>query len=148
MALAEDNENAMFVTLFIGILDAHSGELTFSNAGHDPPLILGADGNCRYLTLPEGLVLGVMPEENYTDDSMRLEPGDMILTYTDGVTEAMNPEHALYSEERLQQTLAALSGRSVEDTVAAIIASVKEHAAGAPQSDDITVLALKRSMRP
>ncbi len=147
-ALAEDNESAMFVTLFIGIFDACSGELTFSNAGHNPPLILGADGNCRYLGLPEGLVLGVMPDENYTDDSIRLEPGDMILTYTDGVTEAMNPERALYSEERLQQTLAALSGRSVEDTVAAIIASVKEHAAGAPPSDDITVLALKRSMRP
>ncbi len=148
VALAEDNENAMFVTLFIGILDTRSGELSFSNAGHDPPLILGADGNCRYLTLPYGLVLGVTPDENYTDDSIRLEPGDMILVYTDGVTEAMNPEHALYSEERLQQTLAALSGRNVEDTVAAIIASVKEHAAGAPQSDDITVLALKRSMEP
>jgi len=143
-ALAEDNENAMFVTLFVGILDARSGELSFSNAGHNPPLILGADGGCRYLTLPDGLVLGVMPEETYTDDSVRLEPGDMIVTYTDGVTEAMNPERALYSEERLQQTVAALSGSSVDETVAAIIASVKAHAAGAPQSDDITVMALKR----
>jgi sigma-B regulation protein RsbU (phosphoserine phosphatase) len=147
-ALAEDNENAMFVTLFVGILDTRSGKLSFSNAGHNPPLILAADGSCRYLTLPDGLVLGVTPETNYTDDGVRMEPGDMIVTYTDGVTEAMSPERKLYSEERLQQTVAAMSGRSVDETVAAILASVKTHAAGAPQSDDITVLALKRTIRP
>ena len=144
-ALAEDNENAMFVTLFIGIFDARSGELSFSNAGHNPPLILGVDGSCRYLTLPDGLVLGVMPEAKYADDSVHLEPGDMIVTYTDGVTEAMNPARSLYSEERLQQTLATLSGRDVQETVVGILDSVKAHAAGAPPSDDITVLALRRS---
>lgn len=145
VALAEGNENAMFVTLFVGILNVRTGELSFSNAGHNPPLILGADGQCRYLKLPDGLVLGAMTEAEYSDDSKRLEPGDMILTYTDGVTEAMNPERALYSEKRLQETLARLAGRGVEDTVAEIIASVRTHAAGAPQSDDIAVLALKRS---
>lgn len=143
--LAEDNVNAMFVTLFIGILDIATGNLSFSNAGHNPPLILGADGRCRYLTLPDGLVLGVMPEAEYSDDSVRLERGDMIVAYTDGVTEAMNPGRVLYSEERLQEILATLAGRSVEDTVREIFASVRTHAAGAPQSDDIAVLALRRS---
>ena len=144
-ALSEDNESTMFVTLFVGILNLQTGELPFSNAGHDPPLILAANGECRFLALPDGLVLGVMADAEYRDDTVRLEPGDMIVTYTDGVTEAMNPAHVLYSEARLRETLAALAGREVKDTVSEIVASVRVHAAGAPQSDDITVLAVRRS---
>jgi phosphoserine phosphatase RsbU/P len=106
---------------------------------------LGVGGECRFLTLPDGLVLGVMPEAEYRDETVQLEPGDMIVAYTDGVTEAMNPQRELYSEGRLQETLARLRGCAVEDTVAAIISSVKAHAAGAPQSDDIAVLAARRS---
>ena len=143
--LSEDTESTMFVTLFVGILNLQTGDLRFSNAGHNPPLILAADGECRFLALPDGLVLGVLAEAEYRDDTVRLEPGDMIVTYTDGVTEAMNPKRELYSEGRLQETLTGLRGRSVEDTVAAIFSSVKAHAAGAPQSDDITVLAVRRS---
>jgi|SRR5271165_6448837 len=147
VALSKDNENFMFVTLFIGILDLKTGELSFSNAGHNPPLILGVNGESRFVTLPDGLVLGVMPEAEYRDETVLLEPGDMIVTYTDGVTEAMSPGRVLYSEARLQETLARLAGRSVEDTVGEIVASVRVHAAGAPQSDDIAVLALRRNVR-
>jgi sigma-B regulation protein RsbU (phosphoserine phosphatase) len=145
VTLSEDNENFMFVTLFIGILNVKTGELAFSNAGHNPPLILGVGGECKSLTLPDGLVLGVMPEAEYRDETVQLEPGDMIVAYTDGVTEAMNPQRELYSEGRLQETLKRLRGCAVEDTVAAIISSVKAHAAGAPQSDDIAVLAARRN---
>jgi phosphoserine phosphatase RsbU/P len=144
-ALSEDNESSMFVTLFVGILNLQTGELRFSNAGHNPPLILAANGECRFLVLPDGLVLGVMADAEYRDDTVRLEPGDMILTYTDGVTEAMNPAHVLYSEARLRETLATLAGHEVNHTVSEIVASVKIYAAGAPQSDDITVLAVRRS---
>jgi serine phosphatase RsbU (regulator of sigma subunit)/HAMP domain-containing protein len=147
VALSADNANCMFVTLFIGILDLKTGELSFSNAGHNPPLILGANGESRFVTLPDGLVLGVMPEAEYRDDTVCLEPGDMIVTYTDGVTEAMSPDRVLYSEARLRETLATLAGRGVGDTVAEIVASVRVHAAGAPQSDDIAVLALRRDVR-
>jgi phosphoserine phosphatase RsbU/P len=91
------------------------------------------------------LVLGVMPDAEYRVDMVRLEPGDMIVIYTDGVTEAMNQQKKLYSEGRLRETLTALKGYPVEDTVAAIFSSVKDHAAGEPQSDDIAVLALKRN---
>jgi serine phosphatase RsbU (regulator of sigma subunit) len=143
--LAEDNESAMFVTLFIGILNFKTGELVFSNAGHNPPLILKPDGQCRYLTLPDCLVLGVMTEAEYRDDSVLLERGDMIVTYTDGVTEAMSVRRELYSEERLQETLASASGSSVEEAVEGIISSVRVHATGAPQSDDIAVMAVKLS---
>jgi sigma-B regulation protein RsbU (phosphoserine phosphatase) len=144
-ALAEDNQNAMFVTLFIGSLNLKTGELCFSNAGHNPPLIVGADGRCRYLQLPDGLVLGVITDTQYSDDRVQLEAGDMIVTYTDGVTEAMNTRRILYSEERLQGTLVSLAGRNVEETVSGIIASVKKYADGAPQSDDIAVLAVRRN---
>lgn len=147
VALSAQNESCTFVTLFIGILDLKTGELSFSNAGHNPPLILGANGESRFVTLPDGLVLGVMPEAEYRDDTVCLEPGDMIVTYTDGVTEAMSPDRVLYSEARLRETLATLAGRGVGDTVAEIVASVRVHAAGAPQSDDIAVLALRRDVR-
>jgi sigma-B regulation protein RsbU (phosphoserine phosphatase) len=143
--LAEDNENVMFVTLFAGILDLKTGDLAFSNAGHNPPVILRPDGECSFLKLPDGLVLGAMTDAKYCDDTVRLGPGDMIVTYTDGVTEAMNPKRELYSEARLKETVMRMTGRSVEDTIEAIITSVKNHAAGAPQSDDIAVLAVKRS---
>ena len=143
--LSEDTESTMFVTLFVCILNLQTGDLRFSNAGHNPPLILAADGECRFLALPDGLVLGVLAEAEYRDDTVRLEPGDMIVTYTDGVTEAMSAKRELYSECRLRDTLMGLRGCSVENTVAAIFSSVKAHAAGAPQSDDITVLAVRRS---
>ena len=145
VTLAEENENLMFVTLFVGILNIATGELAFSNAGHNPPLILSADGECRFLKLPDGLVLGVMAETEYHDAMVILGPGDMVVAYTDGVTEAMNTKEELYSESRLQKTLARLGGRSVQDTVGAIFASVQAHAAGAPQSDDIAVLAVRRN---
>ena len=144
-ALAEGNHSAMFVTLFLGILDVCTGELTYANAGHNPPLVLDAEGRCRFLTLPEGLVLGVMTESVYTNDTTRLDSGDTLLAYTDGVTEAMSPARTLYSEARLQETLTELAGRDVEDTVSAVVASVRAHAAGAPQSDDIAVIALRRA---
>ena len=143
--LAEDNENVMFVTLFVGILDLKTGELAFSNAGHNPPLLLDADGQCSFLKLPDGLVLGVMTDAEYRDDTVSLRTGEMIVTYTDGVTEAMSPKKEMYSEARLLETLTGMAGRSVEDAIDAIVASVKRHAAGAPQSDDIAVLAVKRN---
>lgn len=86
----------------------------------------------------------MLPETVYLDATIVLGHGDMIVTYTDGVTEAMNPKGQLYSDPRLQEALVGRKGRSVEDTVEAIFASVKSHADSAPQSDDIAVLAVRR----
>lgn len=142
-ALAEDNDNGMFVTLFIGILEPGTGRLAYSNAGHNPPLVLGADGGCGYLELPSGLVLGALSGIDYIDLTTTLAPGDLIFTYTDGVSEAMSPTDELYSEERLKQALTSFAAADVEQAVAGVIASVRRHAAGAPQSDDMTVLAVR-----
>jgi sigma-B regulation protein RsbU (phosphoserine phosphatase) len=140
--LAAENENLLFVTLFCGILNVRTGELRYSNAGHNPPLLVRAKGTVDWLPLPEGLVLGVRPQSTYRTVTVSLFPGDAILLYTDGVTEAMNGDRKLYSEERLLDTMRAEAGNPPRKQVEAILHSVRKHAGGAPQSDDVTILAL------
>jgi len=142
MDLASENDNLLFVTLFCAILNIRTGELVYSNAGHNPPLIIRADGSADWLTIPKGMVLGVMAETKYENNIMKLNHGDSILLYTDGVTEAMNPARQLYSENKLLELARTMSGMNPEKVVTAVVKSVKEHAATAPQSDDITVLHL------
>lgn len=141
--LFSGNENLLFVTLCCFILNVKTGELFYSNAGHNPPVVLRADGNAEWLELPDGMVLGVMPDANYTTRSTRLKPGERIVLYTDGVTEAMNPGHELYTDEKLRATLADLASGSVSDLVKGVVGSVREHAMGATQSDDIAMLAIE-----
>jgi sigma-B regulation protein RsbU (phosphoserine phosphatase) len=141
--LSMENEKMLFVTLFCAILNQKTGEMVYSNAGHNPPLILRANKKAEWLKLPEGLVLAVMQDSKYQTKTTKLNKGDFLLLYTDGVTEAMNSSRQLYSEKKLLATLESLSGKSPADVVKEIVTSVTTHAAGAPQSDDITVLALR-----
>jgi len=140
--LSGENENLLFVTLFCAILNFKTGELCYSNAGHNPPVVVRKNGEGEWLKLPDGLVLGVMPDSAYENRSIRICSGDAVLLYTDGVTEAMNPARKLYSEELLMKTGRALSGKTATEAVKTIMDSVRQHAAGAAQSDDITVMAL------
>ncbi|UCH27575.1 MAG: SpoIIE family protein phosphatase [Trueperaceae bacterium] len=142
-ALAQDNENYMFVTFFLGILDFTSGEFLYSNAGHNPPVVIRSCGESNQIPMPDGLVLGVMSDAVYRTERLHLDAGDAIVLYTDGITEAMNPQHELYSEDRLLQVAEPLAGNSPETVTRAIVASVKSHVAHAPQSDDITLLTLQ-----
>lgn len=141
--LAIENENLLFVTLFCAILNLRTGEVRYSNAGHNPPIVVRADGGVEWLELPVGMVLAVMPDTRYQTMSVTLGKGDKLFLYTDGVTEAMNPAHQLYSDAKLLEATAALSAAGTDELVKQVVLSVKEHAAGEPQSDDITVLALK-----
>lgn len=141
--LCQENENALFVTLVCGIINLKTGEIVYSNAGHNPPLILRAGGSVEWMKLPDGMVLGVMPESPYETRTVNLRKGDMLVLYTDGVTEAMNPMRQLYSDQRLFDTVATLAGREPGDVVKEVVKSVKTHASTAPQSDDITMMALK-----
>lgn len=138
----EKNETLMFVTMFCGVLNIKTGVLRFSNAGHNPPLVRRRDGTVEWLKLPPGMVLGVMAEQNYRTLSITLQPGDTLLAYTDGVTEAKSPQSKLYSDKTLKETVEAHPGSSPEELVGAVMRSVKAHAGTAPQSDDITVLAI------
>ena len=138
-----DNEEMMFVTLFCGVLDLDTGELTYTNAGHLPPLVQRASGPVAWLELPRGPVLGVSEAPNYTTKTLRFEPGDALLLYTDGVNEAMNAPKQLYGEDRLRAFAEAQTGLAPKELVEGLFRSVHEFAAGEEQSDDITVLALR-----
>jgi phosphoserine phosphatase RsbU/P len=141
--LSDGNENVLFVTMVCAILDVNTGELCYSNAGHNPPLILRKAGEVERLTLPEGIVLGIAPDADYKTLKAKLGSGDSIVMYTDGVNEAMNMERKMYSEKRLFELAKGLTDKSPKEQSDLIMKSVKEHAGEAPASDDITILSLK-----
>jgi serine phosphatase RsbU (regulator of sigma subunit) len=142
-ALCEGNDAGMFVTLFCGILEIETGKFIYANAGHNPPLLLGEDGKHGFLKLKKGLVAGIMEESRYASDTLQLAPGQSLLLYTDGVTEAMDPRQALYSEARLLAQLGAGNRDDPRAMIDAVRADMAEFSRDAPQADDITMLALR-----
>jgi sigma-B regulation protein RsbU (phosphoserine phosphatase) len=131
----------MFVSLFYAILDTQSGRLVFSNGGHNPPLFVRAGGDARFLDAKPGCVLGALDTAVYEDARSALAPGDTLMLYTDGVTEAMNGADELYGEKRLQELLRDPAG-SPRTLIDGVIADVKRHSGETTQSDDITLLAV------
>ncbi|MCK9620131.1 MAG: SpoIIE family protein phosphatase [Methylobacter sp.] len=140
--LASDNETCMFTTVFCAILDITTGDVRFANAGHNPPLIIDSAG-VRYLSLKPGLMLGAMAETAYATERFTLEKEGILFLYTDGVTEAKSPEDELYGEERLLKALQAAPQEGLANLIHYISSEVTHYASGAPQSDDITMLAIK-----
>ncbi len=141
--LAAENDALMFVTAFCGILDLETGELAYSNAGHNPPLLLRPGQNPQWLALPEGFFLGVFENTVYRTQRLRLQPHDLILAYTDGVVEAVDVHQNLYTNDRLVTTVQDAPANSAEGLVKSVMASVTSFSQGVPQADDITVLALR-----
>jgi len=135
--------DSMFVTVFYGVFNILTGEIDFCNAGHNAPYILHADGRVEAVEADINLVLGALEGIPYKRNKMTLQPGDTLVMYTDGVTEAENVEKELYGEPRLEAELATLKGASSRQIVEAINQSVKEYAGEAPQSDDVTQLVIK-----
>ncbi len=132
-----------FITLFFCLLDGETGELVYCNAGHNPPVLMRADGK-RELLRGGGPVVGIIPEMEYSEYRNKLEPGDTLLIYSDGVTEAANPQNEEFETERLVETVRLSRHLSASQIVERIRRAVAAHAAGAPQSDDITIIAAKR----
>lgn len=141
--LSLENPSMMFVTLFLGILDIRTGEIEFCNAGHNPPYVLGTEGNLKPVETTGGIILGVEEEAVYQSKKLVLEKGEAIFVFTDGVTEAMDPDHHLFSEERLEKRLKEIGGKPIESLVSGVMESVEAFAEGAPQADDITMLVLR-----
>ena len=141
--LCEGNDAGMFVTAWMGILNTKTGKVLFANAGHNPPLVKHADGTYEYLKSRAGLVLAGMDGIRYRKNELQLQPGDSIYLYTDGVTEATDPDNELYGEDRLHAILEkykdAAPGVICEEVKKDVDAFVGE----APQFDDITMLSLK-----
>ena len=142
--LVTHNDANMFVTAWIGIVDLATGEMEYVNAGHNPPLVKRTDGSVEYLTAKSGPPLAVMDGMPYRRQTLSLAPGDGILLYTDGVTEATDRALALYGEDRLIGTLRGLLGaHDAGAIIDGIVADVDVFANGAEQADDITLLAFK-----
>uniref|UniRef100_I2Q4I2 HAMP domain-containing protein,cache domain-containing protein n=1 Tax=Desulfovibrio sp. U5L TaxID=596152 RepID=I2Q4I2_9BACT len=140
--LCVDNESMLFVTMFLAILDCATGELAFSNAGHNPPALIAPDGAVSWMTLPRGVFLGIMEEAVYKTTRMRLAPGTRLFAFTDGVNEAMNTGLELFGTRRLGETLAAGASLSPEDLDRAVMDAIRVFAGEADQADDITVLTM------
>ena len=142
-ALADTNEANMFVTIFCGILDLSSGALAYSNAGHNPPLLLSSSGEVTRMTPDPNLPIGLFKDFGYTGDGITLKAGTTLLLYTDGLTEAENPDSRLYGEQRLTETLEAMKGKSAQDIVLGIYTDAQDHVQSAVQSDDMTIMAIQ-----
>jgi phosphoserine phosphatase RsbU/P len=141
--LAEDNEACVFVTVFCGILNIASGEVIYANGGHNPPVIIRSGESADFISMPKGMALGVVEGNPYPLAKLLLQPGDVLFTYTDGVTEAMDPQYELFSEKRLRDDLFAARHDSLEEISQGLMKQITAFADGAQQSDDITILALK-----
>lgn len=141
--LCPDNQVCMYVTVLCLMLDTQTGTVEFCNGGHLPPLLCGTHGEVEPLEAPSGKILGVLESARYESRKRTLNKGDLLLLYTDGVTEAMNRQYQLFSEDRLRRGFSCYPKHPVADVVAGIRKEIAAHAQGHPQSDDITMLALR-----
>ncbi|MEP1471453.1 MAG: SpoIIE family protein phosphatase [Halieaceae bacterium] len=140
-ALEQDNENCMFVTLFLGVLDLQSYALTFASAGHTPPSLL-RNGVANTIEQDAGPALALASGLQFSANTLQLQAGDRLAIYTDGIDEAFNIDAEMFGMERFNQRLAAGVDEAVEDAGIGIIDSVDSFAAGTAQSDDITLMLL------
>ena len=142
--LAGYSVDCMFVTVFYAIYNTKTGVVTYCNAGHNSPHLLRADGTIEELPRATNMIVGAFEGIDYKEDTLQLEHGDTLVMFTDGVTEAMNNAYKEFGTGRLDDVLRGLSDKSSQQIVEAVKAGVKEFADGAEQSDDITMLVLKR----
>ena len=141
--LYENNETAMFVTVFYAVFDPASREFLYANGGHNSPLIVNADGNATLLPLTGGVVLGMLPDLQYEHNTVTLAPGDTVVLYTDGVTEAMNAQEEEFGGERLHEVFVSAPPGDAQEANRAVFQAVKAFVGDTPQFDDITCLALR-----
>jgi sigma-B regulation protein RsbU (phosphoserine phosphatase) len=146
--LSEDNETCMFITMFCGILNIKTGDFIYSNAGHNAPFLTRHSGEVERLNEPPGLPLGIQADTVYHDHVCRLDTGNLLVLYTDGVTEAMNPANEMFGDRGLLKYIQRERHQSARAFVEGLGRAVHEHADGADQSDDVTALAVRcRSWR-
>jgi sigma-B regulation protein RsbU (phosphoserine phosphatase) len=141
-ALCEGNDECMFVTMFLAVLDLSTGELVYSNAGHNPPNIRRSNSTVIRLTDRHGLVTGAMEGMAYGESRAALREGDVLVLFTDGVTEAMNPAGELFADARLEALLESGHFKDSQSLNETLIRNIKEFEQDAGQADDITILSL------
>jgi phosphoserine phosphatase RsbU/P len=141
--LIPESDASTFVTIFYGVLNTYTGEVQFSNGGHNLPYHIHAAGEIEQLPMTEGMFLGKFPHVDFETKHFHLAKGDSLFVYTDGVSEAMDSEMNQYQEERLESYLRSTGGKAIQEIVRGSITDIKKHTREAPQSDDITVLSLR-----
>lgn len=145
--LSHDNRSSMFVTLLIALLDLETGLLQCCSGGHTAPVLVSPGAPARFALEDLGTIVGIEESSAFRGAEIRMQRGETLVVYTDGVTEAFNPKDELYGDERLSAHLSTAGGKGTRDTVEALLADVRRHADGAPQSDDIAILALRWNPR-
>lgn len=141
--LCIDNPTLMFSTAFYGILDTATGTIVYANAGHNPPYALRNDGKIDALRGVGAMALGIAEDMRYPSQVARLAPGETLVCFSDGVTEATDAAGALYGEERLEAFLKTGPKSHPTDLLGAIVAEVDSYMALAPMADDVTLLVLR-----
>jgi len=141
--LAKENQANLFVTMILGVVDTQSGRIVYGQGGHNPPVLLSADGKPGYEP-PGGMPLGVFDDAKFGERELQLKVGETLLVYTDGVTEAMNRGRDLFGEERLLEALVQRASLSAEKLTECVVEKVENFVQEAERSDDITLLAIKR----
>ena len=142
--LSNESVDCMFVTVFYGIYTISTGEITYCNAGHNPPLILKPSGEVEELPMPTDSLVGAIQDMKYHDETLTLKPGETLVMFTDGVNEAMNADYKEYGDDRLKASLKAHTGDNCRQLIDAVRADVAAFVGDMEQSDDITLFTLKR----
>lgn len=143
--LTENNQEQYFVTLFYAQYRSQSGDILYANAGHNPPYVMREGRKIESLGSPTGPAMGVWEEEaEYCDRRTQLHPGDVLILYTDGVTEAIDSSERMLSEEGLERLLRESSGQTPDELCHTVVRRVQEHCGGSPQ-DDVTIMVLQRT---
>jgi sigma-B regulation protein RsbU (phosphoserine phosphatase) len=141
--LHDDGRTGMFISLAYAILNVRTGSLELCSAGHPAPYLISADGGVSALNGASGVALGAWSDLRYETSRRKLSPGDTLVFFTDGVTEAVNSEKEFYASERLLRLLRTLSGRTVEQITRDILNDVHAFSANHEQADDLTLLAVR-----
>lgn len=141
--LVPDNSALLFVTIILGFLDPITGEIVYAQGGHNPPLLIPAGAEPCYEP-PGGQPLGVFDPATFGERKLKLQEGDTLLVYTDGVTEAMNLEKLPFGEERLANLFNVRTGFGSREMISLVVDAVHNYVGAAEQSDDITLMAIKR----
>ena len=137
-----------FISFFIGVLDPKTGELIYVNAGHNPPLVVRHDGSVEQLE-GTGLILGILPSAEYEQKASKLDPNDLVVLFSDGVTEACRPDvDEEFGEQRLAGTLAESRAASAQSIIETVNRTLQEFTGGAPPADDVTLVVAKRVPNP
>jgi phosphoserine phosphatase RsbU/P len=139
----EDGRSSMFITVFYGVLDPRGMLFTYVNAGHNPPLLLRTGEGPAWMTGTKGIALGVIPEVGISPTGLGLRSGDVLVLYTDGVTEAFNERDENFGEERLLDCMMRHQSLPAKEMIAVLLAEIRAFSGSAPQSDDITLVVIR-----